>query len=45
MTFGYQGLPFGINTGKGKSAAATTPMLTTWALMGVLGAMVFGLGL
>lgn len=46
VTFGLQGLPFGINLGKGKkSAATTTSVLTAWPLALALGAALFGIGL
>ncbi|MCJ1428184.1 hypothetical protein MMC29_006092 [Sticta canariensis] len=40
VTFDYQGLPW-----KKKSTASTSPIITTWALLILLGAMVFGLGI
>lgn len=45
LTFGYQGLPFGINLGKGKSAAAITRALAPWELALTLGSIIFGMGL
>lgn len=45
LTFGYQGLPFGINLGKGKSVAAITPALAPWKLAMTLAATVLGIGL
>lgn len=44
VTFGVQGLPFGINLGKGKSAAGKIPPSITGALLAVFGALVFGMG-
>lgn len=45
LTFGYQGLPYGINLGKGNSAAATTQALAPWELALTLTATIFGIGL
>lgn len=39
VTFDYQGLPWK------KSTAGASPIITTWALLLLLGAMVFGMGI
>lgn len=46
VTFGLQGLPFGINLGDGKkagAAAAIVPRFTPWVVLGMAGAAVMSL--
>ena len=46
LTYGYQGLPFGLNTGDGKkSAGSQLAGSSLWAFAATLGAMIWGLGL
>lgn len=43
LTFGYQGLPDGINLGKGKGSGSLLAVSTTWLLAAAVGAALWAL--